>query len=335
MSDTYCYYIGKHALEMDNLAYALAARRSHFAWRTFVVADPYNSRTNLEEVVPKSPIKVTSDPRIGFVFTGQGAQYLGMGRQLLAFPAFQKSMDSSDECLKQLGCLWSVNEIIDERNKNMPIDSPEYSQPLITCLQLGLVDLLESFGIVPSFVLGHSSGEIAAAYAAGALSRFSAIKVAYNRGYLSSSLASKENNLTMMAVGLSRHEVLPYLDRLKELDGPLNVEIGCINSPKSVTLTGRVAQLMTLGQWFKEDSVFARRLRIPMAYHSRFMEAIAGDYYMALGRLESGRRSGFIPMISSVTQDIVIAGTLSTPEYWVRNLTSTVEFEAAFSKFLA
>ena len=335
MSDAYRSYISQHALEIDNLVYFLAARKSHFAWRSFVVVDPYDDRADLGEVASHEPTKATSDRRVAFVFTGQGAQYLGMGRQLFAFPVFQRSMDSSDECLKQLGCSWSLYEMIEGRNKDMPIDSPEYSQPLTTCLQLALVDLLKSFNIVPSVVLGHSSGEIAAAYAAGALSRFSAIKVAYNRGYLSSSVARKANDMTMMAVGLSKDDALHYLDRLKKVDGVLNVAIGCVNSPKSVSLTGKVAQLTTLEQWFKEDSVFARRLRVPVAYHSSFMKVIANDYHMAMGELENEQRSEFIPMISSVTRDVVTSESLSTADYWVRNLTSTVEFEAAFSKLLA
>ena len=335
MSDAYRSYISQHALEIDNLAYLLAARKSHLTWRSFVVVNPYDDRAKLGEIASHEPTKATSDQRVAFVFTGQGAQYLGMGCQLFAFPVFQRSIDSSDKCLKQLGCLWSLQEIIDGSNKDMPIDSPEYSQPLATCLQLALVDLLKSFSIVPSVVLGHSSGEIAAAYAAGALSRFSAIKVAYNRGYLSSRVARKENDLTMMAVGLSKDDALPYLDRLKKVDGALNVAIGCVNSPKSVSLTGKVAQLTTLEQWFNEDSIFARKLRVPVAYHSSFMNVIANDYHMAMGKLESGQRLECIPMISSVTRDVVTVESLSTAGYWVRNLTSTVEFEAAFSKLLA
>lgn len=333
-SDAYRRYISQHPHEFDNLAYTLAARRSHLAWRSFVIADPYNE-SSLREIEPMEPIKATNDRRIAFVFTGQGAQYLGMGCQLVAFPVFRRSLHNLEECLKQLDCPWSLQEIINARNKDLPIDRPEYSQPLTTCLQIVLVDLLKSFGIAPSVVLGHSSGEIAAAYAAGALSRFSAVKVAYHRGALSSSLASKMDDLTMTAVGLSKEDVIPYLDRLKKLDGALNVAIGCVNSPKSVTLTGKATQLTTLEQWFKEDSIFARRLRVPIAYHSRFMEAIANDYHAAIGRLERGKRSGFVPMLSSVTRDIATVEELSNADYWVRNMTSTVEFEAAFSKLLA
>ncbi|KAL8782131.1 MAG: hypothetical protein Q9213_005665 [Squamulea squamosa] len=334
LRDAYQYYVHHHIHEIDSLGYTLATRRSHLVWRNYMIVSLHN-RATLTDNVPDQPFKATIDGRIAFIFTGQGAQYVGMGYELLAFPAYRRSMESSEKILKQLGCSWSPTAIMNGTSVAQLIDKPEYSQTLITCLQLALVDLLESFGVTPSVVLGHSSGEIAAAYTAGALSRLSAIKVAYYRGILASRLASEIDDLTMLAVGLSREDVISHLDRLKEVDGASNVAIGCINSPKSVTLTGKKEQLNTLEQWFKESSIFARKLRVPIAYHSRYMEAIAYDYSMAMDRLESPQRTSYIPMISSVTRDIVTVETLNTAEYWVRNLTSPVEFQAAFTKLLA
>ncbi|KAI1496239.1 lovastatin nonaketide synthase [Biscogniauxia marginata] len=333
LSKAYRHYISQHAHEVDNLAYTLAVRKSHFGWRGFTISEP-NDKESIDNNVLATPIKAVSNAQAAFVFTGQGAQYLGMGRQLVAFPVFKKSLELSEDCLKQCACPWSLFDIIDGTNRELNIDTPEYSQPATTCLQLALVDLLKSFGIEPSVVLGHSSGEIAAAYSTGALSRSSAIRIAYYRGKLSSSLSNKVDNLTMMAVGLSKHDAILYLDRLKKLEGTLNIEIGCVNSPKSVTLTGNTEQLTTIERWVKEDSFFARKLRVPIAYHSRFMEQIASDYSAAIGKLEKGQDCEHLPMVSSVTKDIVSADILRTPGYWVRNLTSTVEFHGAFSKVL-
>ncbi len=332
--DAYKHYISSQTPKMDDLAYTLAVKRSHFRWRSFAVVDSRN-RAPVVGATPSAPVKATtSDGGIAFVFTGQGAQYLGMGRQLLAFPVYWDSLAKSDDCLRRLGCRWSLLEITAGRS-DLDIDRPEYSQPLTTCLQLALVVLLRSFDIVPSLVLGHSSGEIAAAYTAGALSQFSAVKVAFYRGQLSSQLAGQVKGLTMMAVGLSKEHVIPYLDRLHKADMVLNVAVGCVNSPKSITLTGDASQLSTLEMWLKENGIFARKLRISIAYHSRFMDAIANDYSKAIEGLVMGQSSGFVPMISSVTGDIVTAATLASADYWVRNLTSTVEFEAAFGRLLA
>lgn len=82
----------------------------------------------------------------------------------------------------------------------------------------------------------------------------------------------------MMAVGLSKEHVIPYLDRLHKADMVLDVAVGCVNSPKSVTLTGGASQLSTLETWLKKNGIFARKLRVSIAYHSRFMDAIANDY---------------------------------------------------------
>ncbi|KAK4226846.1 acyl transferase/acyl hydrolase/lysophospholipase [Podospora fimiseda] len=228
------------------------------------------------------------------------------------------------------------------------INSAEISQPMTTCLQIALIDLLASFGIHPSVVLGHSSAEIAAAYAAGALSHTSAIKAAYYRGVLSSLLASSWQNspsdtLTMMDVALSRQEVTPYLQKLTnsvEDDVP-GVAIGCVNSPKSVTLTGAKSQIDILEEWFHRDGIFARRLKVPLTYHSRFMEAIADEYSASIQDLEtvsedsaSEKRVPKIPMIFSVTGDIVAPKTLVSPNYWVRNLVSSVEFATVMDKLL-
>ncbi|KAL2759081.1 hypothetical protein ACRALDRAFT_1040872 [Sodiomyces alcalophilus JCM 7366] len=316
-----------------DLAYTLAVRRSDFTWKSFVVAGG-NLDASTGQLTSTAPVKATSNRQVAFVFTGQGAQYLNMGRELLDYPVFRQSIERSDMTLGQLGCPYSLFDILDA-HKEVDVNQPQLAQPVTTCLQIALVDLLLSFGISPSVVMGHSSGEVAAAYAAGALSVSSAIKTAYFRGIFSSDLASQIPDVTMMAVGLSREHIHPYLSRLHGVHGAVDVEIGCINSPRSITLTGKGPQLSDLETWLKEDGIFARRLRVPMAYHSRFMKAIAGKYAESLASLDNSKHLRSVPMISSVTGDIVAPQRLVDAEYWVRNMTSPVEFEAAFAKLMA
>ncbi len=178
-----------------------------------------------------------------------------MGRELISFSAFRTSLETCDASLKRLGCRWSSLEILGGSSVDPDINAPEWSQPLITILQISLVDLLQSLGISPVLTLGHSSGEIAAAYASGALSRDSAVKVAYYRGILSSRLAATNKDLTMMAVGISRQDVGPYLSRLEKVNGELDVQIGCINSPKSVTLTGKLISLRCSRSGLKQTEI--------------------------------------------------------------------------------
>ncbi|KAJ5539524.1 hypothetical protein N7513_007856 [Penicillium frequentans] len=326
-------YIERNPHEVANLAYTLAEKRTLFSWRSFFLVD--SNGTKIHEESGPNPVRARSDARVAFVFTGQGAQYLGMGRELLCYPFFQNSLQMLQCCLKGLGASWTLHQFLDVNESSISIDEPKYSQPLTTCLQIALVDLIKSFGILPTIVVGHSSGEIAAAYAAGNLSRASAVKIAYYRGLLSSKLADRRDNLSMMAVGLSAKGVNSYLDRFKEQIGDLQVSIGCVNSPRSVTLTGDVKHLEILQKWLEEDSIFARRLRVPIAYHSPVMDESSHEYREAMNKLESGEGFKRIPMISSVTQDVATPGSLCQADYWIQNLISPVEFQGALAKILA
>jgi acyl transferase domain-containing protein/NADPH:quinone reductase-like Zn-dependent oxidoreductase/ubiquinone/menaquinone biosynthesis C-methylase UbiE len=338
LSTAYQDYLARKKLAgsaLDDLVYSLVVKRSNFSWRSFAVVNSPDTHDTAAAVMISNPVRRTTNPNVAFIFTGQGSQYLGMGRRLISLPVFRGSLENCEEYLGDFGCKWSLLEKLSGVSTNPQIDSPGYSQPLVTCLQIALVDLFQSLGVVPSIVIGHSSGEIAAAYASGALSKSSAVKVAYYRGIMSAQLVSFVKDTAMMAVGISRENVEAYLSRLRTLEPIMEVSIGCVNSPQSITLTGDTQQLRTLEAWLNADGVFNRKLRVPIAYHSRFMEAFAVEYSLALNKLDSGRSSGFLPMISSVTKDIVPAAELVSAEYWVRNLTSTVEFEAAFAKLLA
>lgn len=338
LNNAYTRYLSKQRTghELDNLAHALFVRRSQFPWRSFALVDVHDQADGGKDpLLPISrPTRASGDPRVAFIFTGQGAQYLGMGSELFCYPVFQESLEACERSLSTLGCRWSLSSIIRGSCNEPDINAPELSQPLTTILQIALVDLLQSVGLIPSLVIGHSSGEVAAAYASGALSRESAVKVAYKRGILSSRLAMK--GLGMMAVGLSRSSVALYLSRLTRTEKVLQVQIGCVNSPKSVTLSGDVTQLKTLQGWLTADGIFVRFLRVPVAYHSHFMKAVADEYSDSIRDLHpgSGRSAAFVPMISSVTGDVITAEDLVSSEYWVRNLTSPVEFEKAFARFL-
>ncbi|KAL4815060.1 putative polyketide synthase [Aspergillus spinulosporus] len=321
------------------VALALSTRRTLFSWRSFLVVD---KSTDGLSVSLSDAVRARDNTRIAFIFTGQGAQTLGMGSALFDYPVFQKSIEKCGECLRRLGSPWSLEKFLklspgSEERDISAIDSPAYSQPLTTCLQIALVDLLESIGIAPTVVIGHSSGEIAAAYAVGGLSRSSAVRVAYSRGMLAAQLAEEGNDVSMMAVGLSRDDIRQYIDRIrKATEGTLEVSIGCVNSAHSVTLTGNIQQLELLQQWLAADSVFARRLRVPVAYHSPHMQPIAEEYRAALQNLKPRQGNEAIAtMVSSVTGDTVALKMLCNADYWVNNLTETVEFERALTKLLS
>lgn len=223
----------------------------------------------------------------------------------------------------------------DELRDQSRINKPEFSQPLCTALQIALVELLGSFNVFPDVVVGHSSGEIAAAYAAGALSLRSACKVAYHRGRLAQQVAtasaSKQQPGAMMSVNLTESEAESYLAKASTAGG--GVSVACINSPTNVTLSGDEAAIDQLQAGLEKDGVFARKLRTGVAYHSPAMHQVAGEYSSSLGRLEPRElHGGSNPlMVSTVTSQKVAALSLLDPQYWVDNLESPVRFVDALN----
>ncbi|EAW07064.1 putative polyketide synthase [Aspergillus clavatus NRRL 1] len=323
---------GKSEDYLRNLAYTLAAKRSSLSWKAFAIADSIQS---LPEVSFSKGVRSNSKPSLGFIFTGQGAQWYAMGRELFVYPVFEKSILEAEEFLIRLGCSWSLREELFADKATSRVNDPEFSQPLCTALQVGLVDLLHSFGIIPSAVVGHSSGEIAAAYAIGAISSESAWKLAYYRGKLAANLAKTRSTPgAMISVGLSESQIEPYFESLRSQFGDRRVVIACINSPTNVTISGDAEQVDALEHLLRNDEVFARKLQVTVAYHSPHMSDIAQDYLQAVQKLQKGdkpRGSRAPLMASSVTGQRATEEELRKAEYWVKNMVSPVRFTEALS----
>ena len=207
---------------------------------------------------------------------------------------------------------------------------PEYSQPLITALQLCIIAVFEKWNIKPQSVVGHSSGEIAAAYVAGFLDRADAITAAFYRGR--AALSSKEDvdtNVGMLAVGLSAEALSPYL---KKHEG--SVWIACFNSPSSLIISGKLLALEVLKIEIQAAGHFARLLQVDLAYHSQLMNVIGHEYEKLLNEnINSISGSSNVSMFSSVTgsKKLNTADTL----YWKTNMISPVRFPKAAKEMLS
>ncbi|KAH9904190.1 hypothetical protein F4778DRAFT_734349 [Xylariomycetidae sp. FL2044] len=327
---------GTHEL-LDRLSFTLATRRSRLTWRTFAVMDAETKIPPGFRGLPVGKANRASHtpPQIMYVFTGQGAQYISMGLELVQYSVFRKTLERADRCLSKLGCPWSI---FDALRNGSQIDNPDYSQPLCTVVQIALIELLKSFGAVPRAVIGFSSGEIAAAYAVGGLSLSSACKVAYFRGKLAERLRTMSTAYPwgMMATSLSEGEVKSYLYNIGPFAGSDCIHVACISSPVTCTLSGPEEALEMLKGRLDKDGIFAQRVKTGVGYHSPNVWGIAEEYSALMGTLEPGvsdsRRA--MPMVSTVTGGTVVLDLLSQPRYWVDNIVSPVRFSVAVEELL-
>ena len=316
---------------MSDLAFTLSERRTAFQWRSAFVASSAKDLTSaLTQRVKGS--RAGKPPKLTFVFTGQGAQWHAMGRELLAHDVYARTLKDADEYLSSLGADWSVMTELAASPEDSRINNPRYSQPLCSVVQIALVNLLSHWGVKASAVVGHSSGEIAAAYAAGALSAHDCFKVAYHRGRLSDDIKTIKPELKggMMSVGLSEDATNKYLEKLAPSEIAI---IACINSPSNVTVSGDSLALDKLEGLLKLDEVFARRLKVENAYHSPHMEVIADAYRNAIMDISVLSPTSAPTMFSSVTGQPIPSPELNA-SYWIRNMVSPVQFVQAVNAMI-
>lgn len=278
-------------------------------------------------------------PGILGIFTGQGAQWATMGRELLrASPVFRRSVEACEAVLRNDllpgdAPAWSlVDELVKEAGESR-VHEAAVAQPLCTALQIGLVDVLGAAGVRLGGVVGHSSGEIAAAYAAGILSARAAMQIAYYRGFYAHVCGGRDGvKGGMLAVGLSMQRAQQLCSQ-PALQGRLVVAAS--NAPQSCTLSGDVDAVDAAKQQLDGEGVFARRLLVDTAYHSHHMQACVAQYAAALDKcnvhVTAPRPSGPI-WTSSVRGDArLLRGNLAALQgpYWIDNMVQTVKFSQA------
>lgn len=251
---------------LGSAAHTLSLRRVHLKHRAFAITTPSTDGFLEFESREKASTAVSSDDGIVFVFTGQGAQWPGMGRSLLAtIPSFLEDIRAMDQVLQQLTPppAWNMEEFLSHSHQAnaQDVNKAEFSQPLCTAIQIGLVNFLSKCGISPKAVIGHSSGEIAAAYSAGALTMSEAILAAYFRGLATQSPECSRSG-GMAAVGLGKDAFAPYANE--------GIRVACENSPTSVTISGDLDAVHSTLEDIKsaDSAVFTRLLPVNIAYHS-------------------------------------------------------------------
>jgi acyl transferase domain-containing protein len=345
MSETVAQWQDRdNADKFQRLAYTLSKGRDQLRHRGFLLArQAASGSVELVKVddTAAAPGKANPLP-FGFVFTGQGAQYAGMAKELLVQSQhFRDTIRELDGVLSALPApytpSWTLERTLLDGPSTSRINEVTRSQPVCTAVQIGLVGLLRSWGIHAASVVGHSSGEIAAAYAAGLLNSSQAILVAYFRGYAVGEMRAKG---AMMAAGMDAASARLLIES-KDLTG--HVRVACVNSPESVTLSGSKDGIKTLKLELENQKKFARELETGgRAYHSHMMEEIGVRYeellmplFSEAGDANASKLSTDAAMYSSVGHDPenleILDSNTNMATYWRRNLEQPVQFSAALT----
>ncbi|MEV4236133.1 SDR family NAD(P)-dependent oxidoreductase [Nocardia sp. NPDC049737] len=313
---------------LDVLTEAAWVRRAHHPLRTaFRYREIGELRSQLAEFAAgggQPPARAIAEGHTDpvFVYSGMGPQWWAMGRDLLAGqgPAAELAREIDGKFTELAG--WSILEEMGRDEAESRISRTEIAQPANFLLQAALTAELAEFGIRPAVTVGHSVGEVTAAYVSGALSLAEAVTVSYHRSRLQATTAGTGG---MLAVGLAEAEAR---ELLTDVDG---VCIAAVNSPSAVTLAGDRQVLAALGERLTADGVFAKALRVEVPYHSHLMDPILDDLRTALAALAPGDTT--IPVYSTVT------GTQATqqdwgPDYWAHNVRDQVRFADAIGELL-
>lgn len=325
----------------EQLGSHLFQRRTAHTYRIAIVADTLpEAALAVESGVGTRSKHLQARPRILGIFTGQGAQYAGMSQGLWGISSvFRDTIKSLDDILQ--ACAdppgWSIQEQLMLDKDSSQLGVAAISQPLCAALQIGLVDFLNSIGISFACVVGHSSGEVAAAYAAGRITQKEAMLIAYYRGRYADLASGTEGQAGgMLACGLSKKQAEDFCSRT-EYKGRICVAVS--NSPTLVTLSGDFSAVESAFTNLKEQSIFARMLNVDTAYHSFHMRRPIEEYSKALEACKLNAGSSLngngTRWISSVygTRKTIDAEDLAV-KYWGDNMMRPVLFQEALTTAL-
>jgi len=312
---------------LEDVCFTASTRRSHHEHRAAVVG------SSSHEIADALDALVAGEPRRGssigqlrpgghasvvYVFCGQGPQWLGMGRELLREePAFKEAVARCDEEIRTLAGWSPLDELAAEEDRSR-LDQTEFTQPVLFTLQVGLAALWASWGVTPSAVVGHSVGEVAAAYVAGALTLADAIRIVVHRGRIMQQATGRGK---MAVVELPVREVERALAAFAG-----RISIGAVNAPSSTVVSGEPSAIDELVRSLNEQQVLVRPIPVNYAFHSYQMEPCARELTAALAGLSPAALR--LPMFSTVTGRACSGPDLDA-SYWGRNVAQRVRFADA------
>ena len=312
---------------LDDLCYTASVRRSHHDHRLTVIGRSGEELAQQLGMALKGDISIGHKPAgrlpgIVFVCPGQGSQWLGMGRQLFEHvPVFRDMIERCDQAMRPL-VAWSLIEQLTSSDAHL--NDIDVIQPLLCAIEIALAAVWRSWGIEPDAVVGHSLGEVAAAYLAGALDLDDAMRVICTRSRLMKRVSGQGAMAVVnLSVDQAQAAINEYADRLS---------VAVSNSPQSSVLSGDPIALKAVLETLRSKNIFCRAVQVDVAAHSPHMDALRGELEAALHALRP--HASMTPIYSTVTGRLINGEDLNAA-YWSRNLREPVTFSAATQQLMS
>ena len=322
LAKNYLHLLQSRTLNVQDLCFSASLGRHHWTTRLSIVGKDQaelmhglNSYLNaIESPNVVAGEVLTSQPKIAFLFTGQGSQYWSMGSQLYeSEPVFKEAFDQCDAILKEISQV-SIKEIL-FTSPSEQIRETAITQPALFSLAYALCQLWASWGIKPNFVMGHSVGEYAAACVAQVFTLQDGLKLISHRGRLMQSLPSGGG----MAAILSTQKVLePFLKEFKD-----QIEIAAFNSPSQILVSGDAKAIEVLCEKLSSQQIRSHVLTVSHAFHSYLMDDISQEFQAITNTIKYSNPSiTIIPNLYGKEMD----GSCTTSEYWTKHIRQPVRF---------
>ncbi len=334
LAKDYADYFSSHAVaSVPDVCFTANAGRSHFAYRAAILGetgDQFESalRGLAQDDKPSNLVIGEAldlkPPAVAFLFTGQGSQYVGMGRELYkTSPTFKRALDRCDEILRPLLEKPLLSVLYPENGVSSPINETRYTQPALFAVEYALAEMWRSWGVQPSFVMGHSVGEYVAACVADVISLEDGLKLVAERARLMQSLPGGGK---MAAVFASREQVAAAMGSSK------HVSFAAINGRDSVVISGDAAEVQEILDRLAKDDIMSRELEVSHAFHSPLLEPVLDEFEKRAARIRySEPTTGFV---SNVSGRLANARLIGRGEYWRRHAREPVQFAAGIQTLI-